>query len=57
MSWLSLRERQITTLYFMNGFTLKKIAAMLHISESRVCQIVEKIKFKIGKQTARSLSA
>jgi RNA polymerase sigma factor for flagellar operon FliA len=33
------RERQLLTLYYQKEMTMKEISAILHVSESRVCQL------------------
>lgn len=55
MNRLPLRDRQIATLYFVNDFTLKKIGEIIGLSESRTCQLVHRIKSRLGK--LKSLSA
>ena len=53
LSSLPEKERMVMALYYYEGLTLKEIGEVLHLSESRVCQIhtkvIIKLRVRLGK--------
>ncbi len=57
LSSLPEKEKMVMTLYYYEGLTLKEIGEVLHLSESRVCQIHTKVIIKLGVRLRRVLEA
>jgi len=47
---LPMREGLIVALYYYEGLTLAEIGALLHVTESRVCQIHTKICYTVRRE-------
>ena len=50
------KERLVITLYYYEGMTLKEIAGVLQVTESRVSQIHSKILVTVGEKMKKALS-
>jgi RNA polymerase sigma factor FliA len=50
---LSKKERTVITLYYYEGLSMKEIAKVLRLTESRVCQIHSKVISRLKEQLAR----
>jgi len=55
LSSLPEKERMVMALYYYEGLTLKEIGEVLHLSESRVCQIHTKAIIKLRVRLGRVL--
>jgi RNA polymerase sigma factor for flagellar operon FliA len=53
LSSLPEKERIVITLYYYEGLTLKEIGKVLHLTESRVCQIHTKVIIKLRTRLRR----
>ncbi len=53
-SHLSEKERVIVTLYYYEGLSMKEIAKVLNLTESRICQIHGKVIERLKEQLERS---
>lgn len=51
---LSEKERIIVTLYYYEGLSMKEIARVLNLTESRICQIHGKVVERLKEQLERS---
>lgn len=51
---LSEKERIIVTLYYYEGLSMKEIAKVLNLTESRICQIHGKVVERLAEQLDRS---
>ncbi len=51
---LTEKERTIVTLYYYEGLSMKEIAAVLNLTESRICQIHGKIITRLDEQLERA---
>jgi RNA polymerase sigma factor for flagellar operon FliA len=51
---LSEKERIIVTLYYYEGLSMKEIAKVLNLTESRICQIHGKVVERLKEQLERS---
>ncbi len=49
------KERMVITLYYYEGLTLKEIGEVLHLTESRVCQIHTKVIIKLHTKLRKVL--
>ena len=53
-SHLSQKERIIITLYYYEGLSMKEIAKVLRLTESRICQIHGKVVTRLREQLQRT---
>ena len=51
---LTEKERIIVTLYYYEGLSMKEIAKVLNLTESRICQIHSKVVERLKQQLDRS---
>ena len=51
---LSEKERIIVTLYYYEGLSMKEIAKVLNLTESRICQIHGKVVERLKEQLVRA---
>ena len=51
---LSDKERVIVTLYYYEGLSMKEIAKVLNLTESRICQIHGKVVERLKEQLQRT---
>lgn len=54
---LSEQERNVVSLYYYEELTLKEISRVIHVSESRVCQIHGQAMIKLRSKMKRELQA
>lgn len=52
---LSEQERNVVTLYYYEELTLKEISRVLHVSESRICQIHGQAMIKLRSKLSKEL--
>jgi len=51
---LTEKERLIVTLYYYEGLSMKEIAKVLGLTESRICQIHGKVVERLKEQLVRT---
>ena len=54
---LTQKERVIITLYYYEGLSMKEIAKVLHLTESRICQIHGKVVQRLREHLGRTRAA